>query len=182
KIADEPETRERAFAIAWAFELNDAVQATARSTLHELRPLTYHEEFAHVSAAAVFKLQDYQRKCVDVVKAVAAHRTQWMHVAELAPLIQRGQGRKRCSKCASPKATASGMLNAVEACLERNPWGGAVLIDWVLILSSINAAMECESCKDHIAEIIGVMQEYSRHLAVEVERRILEVVVETPFE
>ncbi|KAI0057431.1 hypothetical protein BV25DRAFT_1428056 [Artomyces pyxidatus] len=169
---------EAVYALACRYKLRSIAQTAARMTLR--KPIAVRSMDASVSGAEYRRLVQYQTECIRA--AVAAVQTfTWASVDVRRP----AGGEEPVTKCqcrrhgfaqgAGPHPTQgpSWLMDYRLRCcvaLQRRPVGTTVM-ERDLLLSVLNAKV-CQDCRKWIP---GPFKEFSKHLAAEIDLRMMEV-------
>ncbi|KAI0057439.1 hypothetical protein BV25DRAFT_1831115 [Artomyces pyxidatus] len=177
---------ERVYALAWTYGAWDVAAIAARETLQQ--PLLvgpYVEEFNDISGAALFRLLEYQRRCIQAVETLIPDLKTWLDLADIPkPIDARCPAqcptRETRTRDASPvdvKVWWWTYLSDVVGALKKNPLDLAAASGH-LTLVAIERAAACPGCRE--LSITRAMERFNRRLAVEVESRISHIQLTVP--
>ncbi|KAI0051224.1 hypothetical protein FA95DRAFT_1602896 [Auriscalpium vulgare] len=184
---------ERVYALAWSMGLRNVVRDAARRTLRQpLLTGPCWEEFADVSGVALHRLLEYQRSCILAAQLLTTD-FMWMELAAIPKPID-AVCPHRCPTHKLPKIRDRGHVDVkkwwCEYLAHMRDAFAANLVEWRTAsargtLLAVQKAMECQGCRnvcnDHKTSIVDVMEHFNRRFAEEVEARVSEVQLVTPF-
>ncbi|KAA1474256.1 hypothetical protein DENSPDRAFT_882656 [Dentipellis sp. KUC8613] len=189
-----PHTPERVFAVAWLHQWKDMALIAARHTAmgHSIFGPSYFPEIQDVPAEAFWVLEDYQQRRRAAVGVVALFWNHWLGPAQLDFPIAGAAGRCACVRdergvvyFAKPEnACASAVagwwtdhMRRLHAALRQDPRPDTVTSARLLV-PTIREAQACDVCEQ---DVIPAMDAFNETFKAEMERRISELDLDTPF-